>query len=370
MTEYPGKHSGPSIPLMSYQRDFDRRLRVGLVGVGSHAYRNILPALHYLPVQLKALCDLNLPLAQKTAEEYGRVNCYASLTDMLRNEELDAVLLCVSPVAHPVLACEALTAGLHVWMEKPAAVSLAGVESMMAARGDRVVTVGYKKAFMPAVAKFREILALPAHQPLRTLLAQYAVTVSKDGATILRERRPNNWLNNGCHPLAFLLAIGGPIAAVTVHHGKGDDSVVVLEFASGVVGTLHGAMGTGNSQPVEVFTAFAEGAILTVDNSSRVTYQRGIPFVYSKSTTYAPPGLEHGAIVWAPQNCLATLENNPLFTQGMHGSLRSFCDQALGGPRIHDGSLEFAHQLTAVYEAALLSAGKRQPVVSPKPGQP
>lgn len=355
---------------MSYQRDFDKRLRVALVGAGSHAYRNILPALHYLPVQLKALCDLNLPLAQRTAAEYGRVNCYASMTELLRSEELDAVLLCVSAAAHPALACEALAAGLHVWMEKPAAMSLAEVESMIARRGDRTVTVGYKKAFMPATTKIREILALPAHQPLRSILAQYAVTVPKDGAAILRERRTNNWLNNGCHPLAFMLAIGGRVAAVTVHHGRTDDSLVVLEFASGVIGTLHGAMGTGNSQPVEVFTAFAEGAILTVDNSSRVTYQRGIPFTYSKSTTYAPPGLDHGAIVWSPQNCLATLENNPLFTQGMYGSLWAFCDQALGGPRIHEGSLEFAHELTAVYEAALLSAGKRQPVVSLEPGQP
>ena len=351
---------------MSYQREFDRRLRVALVGGGSHAYRNVLPALHYLPVHLKALCDLNLPLAQRTAAEYGGVNCYASVAELLRGEELDAVLLCVSAAAHPALACEALAAGLHVWMEKPAAMSLAEVELMMASQGDRIVTVGYKKAFMPAVTKLREILALPAHQPLRSILAQYAVTVPKDGATILRERRANNWLNNGCHPLAFMLAIGGRVTAVTVHHGQTDDSLVVLEFASGVLGTLHGAMGVGNSQPVEVFTAFAEGAILTVDNSSRVTYQRGIPFVYGKSTTYAPPGLEHGAIVWAPQNCLATLENNPLFTQGMYGSLRTFCDQALGGPRIHDGSLEFAHELTAVYEAALLSAGKRQPVVAHK----
>ena len=345
---------------MGYQRDFDRRLRVGLVGVGSHAYRNILPALHYLPVELKALCDLNLSLAQRTAAEYGGVNCYAAAAEMYQRETLDAVLLCVSPVAHPVLALEAFRAGLHVWMEKPAAPSLAEINAMLAQRGDRIVTVGYKKAFMPAVAKIREVLAMSAHQPLRTILAQYAVSVPKDGATILRERRPNNWLNNGCHPAAFILAIGGPVAAVTVHHGRGDDSVIVLEHVSGVLSTLHGAMGVGNSQPAEVFTVYAEKATISVSNGAQVTYQRGIPFAYSKSTTYAPPGLEHGAIVWTPQNCLATLENNPLFTQGIYGSLKAFCDQALGGPRIHDGSLEFARELTAIYEAALLSAGARQ----------
>jgi hypothetical protein len=30
---------------MSYQREFERRLNVGVVGIGSHAYRNVLPAI-------------------------------------------------------------------------------------------------------------------------------------------------------------------------------------------------------------------------------------------------------------------------------------------------------------------------------------
>ncbi len=348
---------------MSYQREFEKRLRVAVIGVGSHSYRNILPALHYLPVELVALCDLNLPLAQKTAAEYGVPHCYTSATEMYRQEKLDAVLLCVSPRAHPPLACEALAAGLHVWMEKPAGTCLADVDMMLAAQGNRVVTIGYKKAFMPAVTKIRELLAMPAHQPIRTILAQYAVTVPKDGAAVLREKRASGWLANGCHPLAFLLAVGGPVKALTTHHGRGDDSVVVLEYASGALGTLHCASGLdklGNSQPAEVFTVYAQKATISVQNGGRLTYQRGIPFVYSETTTYAPPGIDHGAIVWEPQNCLATLENNPLFTQGMYGSLKAFCDQALGGPLIHDGSLKFAHELTAIYEAALLSGGERR----------
>jgi predicted dehydrogenase len=349
---------------MSYQRDFKKRLRVALVGVGSHAYRSILPALHFLPIELKALCDLNVALAESTAAEYGVSRCYESTAEMYRHESLDAVLLCVSPMAHPVLACEALRAGLHVWMEKPAASCLAEVDMMTAAQGDLVVTVGYKKAFMPAIQKVREVLALPTHRPVRTILAQYPVAVPKNGPMILRDRGISKWLSNGCHPLSFLLAIGGPVAAVTTHHGRTDDSVVVLEFASGALGTLHGAMGVGNSQPAEVYTIYAEKATLTVENGSRVRYQRGIPFEYGISTSFAPPGFDHGAVVWEAQNSLATLENNPLFTQGIYGSLLAFCEQALGAPRIHDGSLAFARELTAVYEASLLSGGQRQPIVA------
>jgi hypothetical protein len=42
---------------MTYQRDFRQKLRVGVVGLGGHAYRNVLPTLHDQPVEWAALCD-------------------------------------------------------------------------------------------------------------------------------------------------------------------------------------------------------------------------------------------------------------------------------------------------------------------------
>ncbi|MBC8039065.1 MAG: Gfo/Idh/MocA family oxidoreductase, partial [Opitutaceae bacterium] len=82
---------------MSYQRDFPQRLRVAVIGVGSHSYRNILPTLHHLPVKLVALCDLNLDLVRRTASEYGVAGCYTDTASMYAAEKLDAVFICVGP---------------------------------------------------------------------------------------------------------------------------------------------------------------------------------------------------------------------------------------------------------------------------------
>jgi hypothetical protein len=90
-----------------------------------------------------------------------------------------------------------------------------------------------------------------------------------------------------------------------------------------------------------------------------VAFQRGIPFQYGKTVSYVPAGLDSGAVVREPQNTLATLENNPLFTQGMYGELKHFCDQALQGRPTVRGSLEFARDVMQAYEAALLSDGCR-----------
>ena len=40
-----------------FRHEYERRLRIAVVGCGGHAYRNILPALNYLPVDLLATCD-------------------------------------------------------------------------------------------------------------------------------------------------------------------------------------------------------------------------------------------------------------------------------------------------------------------------
>lgn len=344
---------------MSYQREFEKKLNVGIVGVGSHAYRNILPTMTFLPVTLKAVCDINLERAKVTAAQYGAKSFYANSSDMYKNEELDAVFICVSPQLHPKLACEAFDAGLHVWLEKPPAMRASEVTDMISHRKDKVCVVGFKKAFMPSTEKAIEIFSIESYSPLRSILAVYPMSVPPDGEKVLENREFTNWLANGCHPISLMMAVGGKVSAVTVHRGKNGGGACILEFANGVFGNFHLAEGGNGSQPLESYSFFGKGCHVIIDNSFRVTFQRGIPFQYGKTTSYIPKGLDSGAIVWEPQNNLATLENKSLFTQGIYSEMRYFCDQVMASQPAERGSLEFALELMKVYEAALLSKGDR-----------
>ena len=341
---------------MSYQREFERRLNVAVVGVGAHGYRNILPALHYLPVRLKALCDRDLELARRTADEYRVQACYSNAAEMYRNEELDAVFLSVSPRQHPELVCEALDAGLHVWVEKPVALRAAEVETMLAHRGDRVVVVGLKKAFLPATRKVIEIMGGEEGGPLQGMAAEYRQRLPEHGAAILADTRLPNSFAQVCHPLALMLAVGGEVAAVTMHPTSWRQGSCVLEFANGAVGAL--SLIAGPTPPLEHYSFWGKWHV-TIDNGSRVTVRRGIPFTYARTTSFVPEGLDSGAVVWEPQNTLATLENKALFTQGFYPEMRYFCDCVLAARPAQRGSLEFTLNLMRVYEAALRSEGSR-----------
>lgn len=340
---------------MSYQRSSERKLNVAIVGVGSHCYRNILPAMNYLPVTIKALCDQNEELVRETAKQYGNCAYYTNTREMYEKEQLDAVFLVVSPYAHPKLAIEAFEAGLHVWMEKPVAIRATEVENMIEHRKDRIAVVGLKKAFMPAADKALEIVNSPDYGHLRSLVGVYPMELPDNGREILDNRTFVDWLGNGCHPLSFILAACGKPLAVTAHKGAGRYGAVLIDFENGITGNFHLASGPF---PIESYQLFGNRWHLQIDNCSRVTLQRGIPHKYSLTSHYLPEGTDTGAIVWEPQNSLATLENKALFTQGMYGSLKYFCDCVLSGQTAERGSLEFAHEVMKVYEAALLSGGQ------------
>jgi len=343
---------------MSYQREFDCTVRLGVVGLGSHCYRNLLPSLTFLPVSVEAFCDLDEALLKRTAVQYGINRCYTRAREMYAQADLDAVLICVSPSAHPKLTCEALDAGLHVWMEKPPATRAYEVDEMISRRGDRVVVVGFKKAFMPSMRKAKELLSAPDAGELKSMLAEYHMTIPANGCEVLEEGKFTSWLANGCHPLSAMRYIGGPVARVTSHRSSRGGGACVLEFVSGALGTLQ--LADGMRGPCERYSFYAERAHVVVENASRIALHRGIPFAYAKTVDYAPSGTDSGTIIWEPQNNLATLENKALFVQGFYDELLHFLECILHNRTPEAGTLEFARDIMKVYEGALLSEG--QPV--------
>ncbi len=330
---------------MSYQREYERRLEVGIIGAGSHCYRNILPLMTYLPVHIAAICDVNGDLAAKTAAQYG-CRSYISSSEMYDNEKLDGVFISVGPQFHPALVLEAFSHDVNVWVEKPIAVHSCQVEEMIAARKNLIAVVGLKKAFSPACSKMEEIV--DHFGGFDSILGIYPMSLVNDSEL-------PNWLRNGVHPLSFMMQIGGKVHSVRSvinRKGKGD---VILQFENGSIGTLH--LATGPKPDFEMYEIYGDGWRARVDESE-VSLDRGIPFDYKYTTDYIPSGYDFGRISWKPGNCVATLENKSLFTQGFYNEAMYFCQCVLDKQQPVKGTLEFALEIMKVYEAAFRSEGE------------
>lgn len=341
---------------MSYQRDYKRRIKTAVIGAGSHCYRNILPALTYLPVELTAVCDVNEEAAVCTAKQYG-CDSYASTEKMYQQEvELEAVFISVGASFHPALVIEALDYGKHVWVEKPIAVRASQVEEMISHAGGRIVVAGLKKAFTPAAEKAREIAASSQYGHLNSILAVYPMRMPENGKQVLEEGGTPNWLRNGVHPLSFMIGVGGKVAVVQTLTNRSGFGAVIIRFCSGAVGTLH--LSSGPQPDVERYSLFGDSWQMDIEDA-KIALRRGIcDFNYRETASYVSQGDQGGTVVWDTNSCVATLENKAEFVQGMYGEMKYFCDCVLDGRQPELGSLEMALEVMRVYEAALVSEGR------------
>ena len=90
-------------------------LKVGLVGVGGISGAHI-PAWNAMEdAELVALCDIR----PERMEGYPQQRHYTDFHEMLRNEELDILDICLPTNLHVDFAVEAMERGIHVICEKP-----------------------------------------------------------------------------------------------------------------------------------------------------------------------------------------------------------------------------------------------------------
>ena len=97
-------------------------------------------------VKIVALCDLvpeKCERAIKNIHLPAETPIYTDFREMIDKENLDAVDICTSNDFHSIIAVYAFERGLHVFSEKPDAVSVAEAEKMKAASeaADRVLMV-------------------------------------------------------------------------------------------------------------------------------------------------------------------------------------------------------------------------------------
>lgn len=105
-------------------------MKAALIGAGQIA-RQHLSCLKTLPgVELTAICDLSPATAEAAAERYGVRSWFTDHRAMLEQARPDVVHVTTPPTAHFGPAMDALDAGAHVIVEKPAAPAFEQLEAL------------------------------------------------------------------------------------------------------------------------------------------------------------------------------------------------------------------------------------------------
>jgi predicted dehydrogenase len=133
-------------------------LKIGLVGLGKIAVDQHIPA-------IRGNQGLELVAGCSPASAPEGVLRYQDMGAMLAaHPEIQAVAICTPPQVRHKLACEAIAAGKHVFLEKPPAATLGEAASIAAMAAQHGVTAlaGWHSRFAPGVESARNwMLARP-----------------------------------------------------------------------------------------------------------------------------------------------------------------------------------------------------------------
>ncbi|HVR69937.1 MAG TPA: Gfo/Idh/MocA family oxidoreductase [Vicinamibacteria bacterium] len=219
-------------------------LRLGFVGAGVMANFAVYPALHFAPIRLAAVCDLDSERARHAAEKFGAPCWYTDYRRMWEKEDLEAVVVQMHPRPRQPIVREALEAGLHVFAPKPPAPSLEAALELSEAsrRTGKTLMINFERRFSYGAIQARAMMAEPSFGGLRQLLGSFCSGAYDEARARGYDGPVHAYVVDfAVHHLDLARYLGGEVRKLSLFHTEREGRVaisVALAFESGAVGVL------------------------------------------------------------------------------------------------------------------------------------
>ena len=191
------------------------------------------------------------------AEEFRRrfhgARSYGSYAEAIADPSVDAVVVAVPPCHHRSLSIEALSAGKHVMVEKPAFPAMDDYDAVRCARdrAQRVVIVGENDHYKPLAVELRRVIA---QGQIGEMVFAHFTTIAR------RLKTANDWRNDeevaggdaffeeGIHWLHIAGSLGPRITSAagfrpelpaTGPDQRAKSMLVAFRYDNGAVGSLY-----------------------------------------------------------------------------------------------------------------------------------
>src|SRR5262245_19829433 len=144
--------------------------RVGLIGCGWYGKCDLFRLLQVAPVEVASLCDVDKLMLSEAAEMIAarqaskrKPRTFADYREMLKEKDLDMVLIATPDHWHALPMIAAVEAGADVYVQKPISVDVAEGQAMLTAarKHKRVVQVGTQRRSTPHLMEAREQIIKP-----------------------------------------------------------------------------------------------------------------------------------------------------------------------------------------------------------------
>jgi predicted dehydrogenase len=143
----------------------EKTRRVGLIGCGWYGKIDLIRLIQIAPVEVVSLCDVDSQMLAQAADLIAsrqsskkRPRTFKDYREMLKERDLDIVLVAPPDHWHALIMIEAVKSGADVYVQKPISVDVREGQAMVAAAHQygRVVQVGLQRRSTPHIIEAKD----------------------------------------------------------------------------------------------------------------------------------------------------------------------------------------------------------------------
>ncbi|HOW17444.1 MAG TPA: Gfo/Idh/MocA family oxidoreductase [Phycisphaerae bacterium] len=215
-------------------------LRTAVVGVGNWGRNLLRNFAHARRCTVSWICDVDEKTLAKQAATVPNARATIDF-DQVLGGDVDAVVIATKATTHYELAARALTAGKHVYVEKPLCLSTRDAEALvaLAEKNSRKLMVGHLLLYHTCVEKLREMIVRGE------LGGVYYMYTQRVNLGVVRQDE-NAWWSLAPHDVSVICHLfdAQPVAVSAFgqcYLQKGVEDVVfaMLRFADGKIAHIH-----------------------------------------------------------------------------------------------------------------------------------
>ncbi len=249
------------------------KVGIAFVGAGSYAQGNLLPNLpnHDPRIEKVTVLTNSGTTSRRVAERFGFSSCTDDERNIFENPSVNTVFIATRHDSHQDYVVKALSHGKNVFVEKPLALTLAGLQAIedAYAKSGKQLMVGFNRRFAPLSVRLKKALGPgPVSMIYRVNsgmipAASWIQDPAVGGGRIIGE---------GCHFIDYMMWVCGSLpirvyaSAVPDPAGCQDTVNINIEFANGSIGVVCYYANGSKLMPKEYFEVHYAGRSIALND--------------------------------------------------------------------------------------------------------
>ena len=247
---------------------------IGIIGAGNFTGATLLPALKKTSALVKYIASSGGLSGTTLAKKFGIANSTTDYEQVLKDTDVDLVLITTRHDKHAAMVVETLEANKHVFVEKPLALNKEQLRQIIDAynRFNKTVNVGFNRRFAPLALQMKKLLG-NSDAPINIVATINAGLIPMNSWIQSLEVGGGRIIGEACHFIDLCSYLtGSKVKAVCMNAmGVGidertDNASILLKYENGANAVINYFANGSKAYAKERVEIYSQERTLVLDN--------------------------------------------------------------------------------------------------------